>query len=278
MLSDRLGTPQICWHSAQSDQNAVRPSLLVRIRDGEIQGEAVVPVDKSGTRIRQMFSEIAGRYDFMNHFLSAGTDIYWRSRTVRMAMPEGNDPILDVCTGTGDLAFAWRKRASSDTPVIATDFTHRMLCLARDKRASRKVTFLEADTLSLPFQDNQFQIVSVAFGLRNVSSTISGLEEMTRVCRPGGRVVVLEFSLPDHRLVSQAYQWYFRRVLPKLGQLIVRNRQAAYEYLPQSVSQFPCGNDLTAIMEEAGLERTTWQKLTGGIATVYVGYKPEQPV
>ena len=235
-----------------------------------------MPVDKSGIRIRQMFGEIAGRYDFMNHFLSAGSDIYWRSRTVRLASPEGCDPILDVCTGTGDLAFAWRKRAPAGTPVVATDFTHQMLCLAREKTGRRDVTFLEADTLSLPFRDNVFQIVSVAFGLRNVSSTIGGLEEMTRVCRPGGRVVVLEFSLPDQRFVSQVYQWYFRNVLPRIGQLLAKNRQAAYEYLPQSVSEFPGGNELTAIMEEAGLERVVWQKLTGGIATVYVGYKPEQ--
>ncbi|MCR9198927.1 MAG: bifunctional demethylmenaquinone methyltransferase/2-methoxy-6-polyprenyl-1,4-benzoquinol methylase UbiE [Planctomycetaceae bacterium] len=236
-----------------------------------------MPVDKSGSRIRQMFGEIAGRYDFMNHFLSGGTDIYWRWRTVRMARPAGSAPILDVCTGTGDLAFAWRKSAAADTPVIATDFTHGMLKLAEDKRKDRNVVFLEADTQTLPFDDDQFQLVSVAFGLRNVSSTIGGLQEMTRVCRPGGRVVVLEFSLPDNRLLSRTYQWYFRNILPKLGQLLVRNRQAAYEYLPQSVSEFPCGNDLTGIMEEAGLERTSFKKLTGGIATVYIGYKPEQP-
>ena len=98
---------------------------------------------------------------------------------------------------------------------------------------------------------------------------------MTRVCRPGGRVVVLEFSLPDNRLLSRLYQWYFRNILPRLGQLLVRNRQAAYEYLPQSVSEFPSGQQLTDIMEEAGLERTSFHKLTGGIATVYIGYKPE---
>ena len=236
-----------------------------------------MPVDKSGSRIRQMFGEIAGRYDFMNHFLSGGTDIYWRWRTVRMARPEGDAPILDVCTGTGDPAFAWRKSATDGTPVIATDFTHGMLKLAEDKRKDRNVVFMEADTQTLPFEDDQFQLVSVAFGLRNIASTIGGLQEMTRVCRPGGRVVVLEFSLPDNRLLSRTYQWYFRNILPKLGQLLVRNRQAAYEYLPQSVSEFPCGKDLTGIMEEAGLKNTSFRKLTGGIATVYIGYKPEQP-
>ncbi|HAD60970.1 MAG TPA: bifunctional demethylmenaquinone methyltransferase/2-methoxy-6-polyprenyl-1,4-benzoquinol methylase UbiE [Planctomycetaceae bacterium] len=236
-----------------------------------------MPVDKSGNRIRQMFGDIAGRYDFMNHFLSGGTDIYWRWKTVRLARPDGEDPILDVCTGTGDLAFAWRKAASASTRVMGTDFTHGMLKLAEQKKRTRSVSFMEADTQHLPFPNDTFQLVSVAFGLRNVSSTIGGLEEMTRVCRPGGRVVVLEFSLPDNRLISRMYQWYFRNILPMLGQMLVRNRHAAYEYLPQSVSEFPCGPRLTEIMEEAGLEQTSFHKLTGGIATVYIGYKPEQP-
>jgi demethylmenaquinone methyltransferase/2-methoxy-6-polyprenyl-1,4-benzoquinol methylase len=151
-----------------------------------------------------------------------------------------------------------------------------MLKLAEEKKKSRNVVFLEADTQDLPFPDDQFQIVSVAFGLRNVSSTIAGLEEMARVCQPGGRVVVLEFSLPDNRLLSRVYQWYFRNILPRLGQLLVRNRQAAYEYLPQSVSEFPSGSQLTELMEEAGLEQTSYHPLTGGIATVYIGHKPQQ--
>jgi len=235
-----------------------------------------MPVDKSGSRIRQMFGEIAGRYDFMNHFLSAGTDVYWRWRTVRLSQPFNTSPILDVCTGTGDLAFAYRKAVTSDVSIFATDFTHGMLRLAEQKRTDRDVVFLEADTMSLPFPSDMFQIVSVAFGLRNVASTVGGLKEMARVCEPGGKVVVLEFSLPDNRMLSRVYQWYFRNVLPRLGQLLVRNRQAAYEYLPQSVSEFPSGSALTALMSEAGLVKTSYHTLTGGIATLYIGNKPEQ--
>jgi demethylmenaquinone methyltransferase/2-methoxy-6-polyprenyl-1,4-benzoquinol methylase len=236
-----------------------------------------MPVDKSGSRVRQMFSEIAGRYDFMNHFLSAGTDVYWRHRTVALAGALTSGPVLDVCTGTGDLAFAFRRKLTGSGAVFATDFTHAMLSLAEQKRGPRDVVFLEADTLALPFPSDTLEVVSVAFGLRNVSSTIGGLREMTRVCRPGGRVVVLEFSLPDNRMLSRAYQWYFRKILPRLGQLLVRNRQAAYEYLPQSVSEFPSGSQLTGLMEEAGLQDTSFHKLTGGIATVYLGNKPHRP-
>ena len=242
-------------------------------------------VDKSGTRIRRMFGEISGRYDFMNHVLSGGTDFYWRWRTVRRVAPNGDSPILDVCSGTGDLAIAYWKKARGQVRVVGTDFTHEMLVIANQKAAKLPaiksdklppptLSFLEADTQFLPFADDQFQIVSVAFGLRNVSSTLDGLKEMTRVCRPGGRVAVLEFSMPTNRLFGAVYRWYFRNVLPRIGQLLSRNNEAAYSYLPQSVSQFPQGDELAGIMHEAGLTETSWTPLTFGIATLYVGTKP----
>lgn len=233
-----------------------------------------MPVDKTGGRIREMFGEIAGRYDFMNHFLSMGTDYYWRWKAVRLVGPLADAPILDVCTGTGDLAFAFRGHLPETAPVFATDFTFGMLQLAQQKRGQRDVRFIEADTMALPFTDNMFQLVSVAFGLRNVSSTLGGLQEMARVCSPGGKVMVLEFSLPGNKLLSSIYQWYFRNILPMLGQLLVRNRHAAYEYLPQSVSEFPYGAQLTGLMEQAGLTNTRYYPLTGGIASVYIGEKP----
>ncbi len=237
-------------------------------------------VDKSGTRIRRMFGEISGRYDFLNHFLSGGTDIYWRWQTVRRVAPDGNAPILDVCTGTGDLAIAYWKKARGQTRVVGTDFTHEMLVIARQKiaklgsNANSQMAFLEADTQHLPFEDNQFQIVSVAFGLRNVADTLAGLKEMTRVCRSGGRVAVLEFSMPTNRLFCAVYRWYFRNVLPRIGQLLARNSEAAYNYLPQSVSAFPQGAELAGIMQQAGLSECTWVPLTFGIATLYIGRKP----
>jgi demethylmenaquinone methyltransferase/2-methoxy-6-polyprenyl-1,4-benzoquinol methylase len=236
-----------------------------------------MPVDKSDRRIREMFGEISGRYDFLNHFLSAGTDYYWRWRCVRAALVSGELPILDVCTGTGDLAVAFWRRAKGRVRVVGADFTHEMLALANRKVESLPdgaIDFVEADAQRLPFADDRFQIVSVAFGLRNVANTEQGLREMARVCAPGGRVIVLEFSLPRNRLIGGIYGWYFRNILPRLGQVLSRNRQSAYSYLPDSVSEFPSGERLAAMMKSCGLERVTWQPLTIGLATVYVGAKP----
>jgi demethylmenaquinone methyltransferase / 2-methoxy-6-polyprenyl-1,4-benzoquinol methylase len=242
-----------------------------------------MPVDKSERRIREMFGEISPRYDFLNHFLSGGTDYYWRWRTVRSVRPVGELPVLDVCTGTGDLAVAYWRSGKGRLRVVGADFTHEMLTLARHKTASLdaaslnggspSLEFVEADAQRLPFADNLFQIVSVAFGLRNVTDTLGGLREMARVCAPGGRVVVLEFSMPRNAVVGGVYRWYFRNILPRIGQLLSGNKQAAYRYLPESVSEFPCGERLAAMMKSCGLDRVTWKPLTFGIATLYVGTK-----
>ncbi len=240
-------------------------------------------VDKSGQRVRQMFGEISSRYDFLNHLLSGGTDVYWRWRTVRACPPRGEAPILDVCTGTGDLALAYWKKAGGNVEVIGTDFTPEMLRIAERKRDQRtakaaagaSITFLEADTQSLPFEDNRFQIVSVAFGLRNVSDTERGVREMTRVCQPGGRVCILEFSMPSNAVFRSIYRWYFRNILPRIGQFFARNRQAAYNYLPESVSEFPYGQTLVDKLTAWGLENVTHTPFTFGIATLYIGQKPK---
>jgi len=235
-------------------------------------------VDKSGTRVRQMFGEISPRYDFMNHLLSGGTDYYWRWWAVRKIKPQGTAPILDVCSGTGDLAFAFAKTAENETPVIGSDFTHEMLQIANQKEAAKParkkglpVRFLEADTQDLPFPDDMFQIVSVAFGLRNVTDTMRGLKEMARVCQPGGKVAILEFAMPQNKLIGSFYGWYFRNILPRVGQLLARNQQSAYNYLPQSVSEFPYGEDLLELMREAGLKNVGWTPLTFGVAGLYWG-------
>lgn len=243
-----------------------------------------MPVDKSERRIREMFGEISPRYDFLNHFLSGGTDYYWRWRTVRSAAPQGDLPVLDVCTGTGDLAVAYWRAGRGRVRVVGADFTHEMLTRARTKTASvvakagnGVIQFVEADTQQLPFADDQFQIVSVAFGLRNVTDTMRGLREMARVCAPQGRVVILEFSMPQNRVFGAFYRWYFRNVLPRIGQLVSGNRQAAYRYLPDSVGEFPYGERLAAMMKSCGFESVSWSPLTFGIATLYIGTKALSP-
>jgi demethylmenaquinone methyltransferase/2-methoxy-6-polyprenyl-1,4-benzoquinol methylase len=234
-------------------------------------------VDKSQARIRRMFGQIAGRYDFLNHLLSLNLDRYWRWRTVRKAPPQGPAPVLDLCTGTGDLALAYLRAGRGKTPVVGADFCHEMLVIGREKGAKASangaLTFVEADTLRLPFPSDRYQIVSVAFGLRNVGDTDRGLAEMTRVCAPGGKVVVLEFSSPRWEPFRSLYLWYFRHVLPKIGQWLSRNQYDAYSYLPESVGEFPSGEALAERMRHCGLRDVTHHALTLGVATLYVGTK-----
>jgi demethylmenaquinone methyltransferase/2-methoxy-6-polyprenyl-1,4-benzoquinol methylase len=233
-------------------------------------------VDKSPRRIRQMFGEIARRYDLLNHLLSAGMDRWWRRRTVRLAPPNGEGAVLDVCTGTADLALAYWRAGRGRVRVVGADFCRPMLALGRRKRHRAKatnLTLVEADAQQLPFADNVFQVVSVAFGLRNLSDPDLGLREMTRVCRPGGRVAVLEFGMPRTRVLRGLYGWYFRGVLPRLGQALARNRQEAYNYLPASVGEFPQRDALVARMRQAGLCEVRYHPLTFGIAGLYVGTK-----
>jgi demethylmenaquinone methyltransferase/2-methoxy-6-polyprenyl-1,4-benzoquinol methylase len=224
-----------------------------------------------------MFSEIAGRYDFLNHLLSLGVDRYWRSKTVRVVPPDGDRPILDVCTGTADLALAYVRVSGGRVQVIGADFARPMLTIAREKsqRAAcgGALVPVEADAQRLPFPDDAFQIVCVAFGLRNVTHTDRGLEEMVRVCHPGGRVAILEFTMPERWPLRPIYRWYFRRVLPRVGQALAKNRQGAYNYLPASVGTFPQKEELADAMVRAGLHAVRYHSLTFGIATLYVGTK-----
>lgn len=234
-------------------------------------------VDKSSDRIRRMFGEIAPNYDRMNHLLSLNVDRYWRWRTVRTVKPTGEHPILDVCSGTGDLALAYYRASGGKVPIVAADFCPQMLEIGKEKTrragADDRLTFVEADTENLPFDDNHFQIVSVAFGLRNVGDTDRGLREMMRVCRPGGRVVVLEFSMPRWQPFRAAYGWYFRALLPRIGEWLARNEQGAYNYLPESVGQFPSGEALAQRMRAVGMSEVQFYSLTLGMVTLYVGEK-----
>jgi demethylmenaquinone methyltransferase/2-methoxy-6-polyprenyl-1,4-benzoquinol methylase len=235
-------------------------------------------LDKRETRIRRMFGAIAPSYDLLNHLLSFNIDKYWRWRTTRLVPPQGSDPILDLCTGTGDLALAYDRAAGGNVPIVGADFCHEMLVRAvakTDKRqASERVRYLEADVQRLPFPNDSFQISTVAFGLRNVTDTDRGIAEMVRVTRPGGKVAILEFSQPRGRLFGRLYRFYFRHILPRLGQAISRSKDNAYHYLPASVLDFPDGEALAERLRSHGLTAVGWRVFTFGIATLYVGTKP----
>ncbi|MFO0878532.1 MAG: bifunctional demethylmenaquinone methyltransferase/2-methoxy-6-polyprenyl-1,4-benzoquinol methylase UbiE [Gemmataceae bacterium] len=235
-------------------------------------------VDKRESRIRDMFGNIAPRYDLLNHLLSFNIDRYWRWRTTRMVPPRpGAGPILDVCTGTGDLALAYDRASKGEIPILGSDFCRPMLLRAEQKTSARKasdrIVYIEADTQQLPFPDATFQIVSVAFGLRNVTNTQRGLAEMVRVARPGGRIAILEFSRPRGLVFGSLYRLYFKVLLPRIGQLVSRSRDRAYDYLPASVLEFPDGAALGKLMEAAGMVNVRWHPMTFGIATLYVGEK-----
>ncbi len=234
-------------------------------------------VDKSSQRVREMFGQIAPKYDRMNHLLSLNIDRYWRWRTVRLLDPRPDEPILDICTGTGDLALAFHRQTRGRAPIVAADFCREMLAIGEQKKRragiNGQVTFVEADAQHLPFDDDSFQIVSVAFGLRNIADTDRGLSEMVRVCRPEGKVAVLEFSMPQWQPMKTLYGIYFRHVLPRIGQLLARNDQNAYQYLPDSVGEFPQGKALAERMRRSGLSEVTIHPLTFGVATLYIGEK-----
>jgi demethylmenaquinone methyltransferase/2-methoxy-6-polyprenyl-1,4-benzoquinol methylase len=234
-------------------------------------------LDKREARIRRMFGAIAPRYDLLNHLLSMNIDRSWRRRTTRLVPPEGDGPILDLCTGTGDLALAYDQAAGQRLPIVGADFCHEMLVRAIDKthkcNAADRVRYLEADAQRLPFPNDYFQITTVAFGLRNVTDTDRGLTEMVRVTQPGGRVAILEFSKPHHWLFGRLYQFYFRRILPCIGQLVSRSEDDAYRYLPASVLEFPDGEVLAERLRGHGLTDVRWYPMTFGIATLYVGTK-----
>ncbi|MDB5308297.1 MAG: ubiE [Gemmataceae bacterium] len=227
-----------------------------------------------------MFGQIAPWYDFLNHALSLNIDRAWRARTTRLVPPGPADagPILDLCTGTGDLALAYDRAARGAVPIVGADFCHEMLVRAIEKTggagAGGRIRFLEADAQALPFPADTFQIVAVAFGLRNVTDTDRGLAEMVRVTRPGGRVAILEFSRPRNRVLGRVYSFYFRHILPRVGQLLARNQENAYKYLPESVLRFPEYDVLAAKMRDHGLTEVRYELFTFGIATLYVGKKP----
>lgn len=227
---------------------------------------------KRADDIRGMFARIAHRYDLLNRVLSLGLDVRWRHALARRVAAADAGRVLDVCTGTGDLALAFGAR-----PVVGCDFCLPMLARAAPKvaRRGRTVDLVAGDALALPFADGSFGAVTVAFGVRNFEHLERGLGELARVLEPGGVLLVLEFSEP-HGPAAPLLRAWSRTVPPLVGRLVSGDRDA-YRYLPESVGRFPAGAALVARLEAAGLERVRTTPLTGGVATVYEGVRTPHP-
>ncbi len=224
-------------------------------------------------RISKMFGSIAHRYDLLNHLLSFGVDFYWRRKVaqeLRKILTQPHCKILDLCAGTGDLSLTLKRKTTGN--VLAVDFCHPMLRIARKKflQASLAIPVIEADALELPFTSKRFDMVTLAFGLRNLLNHKLALSEIRRVLRPGGRVAILEFSQPQKGLVGLIFRLYFRYLLPQLGGLI-SGVHGPYQYLHDSVSRFPSRESLSQTIRECGFTSVTHQDLTGGIAALYCG-------
>jgi len=226
--------------------------------------------------VESMFDTIAWRYDFLNHFLSFGTDRRWRKKAVKIISAHSIHPvILDVATGTGDLAIAAMK--IDPVKITGIDISEKMLGIGREKIRKKglagKIELFRGDSESIAFEDNSFDVSMVAFGVRNFSDPLKGLTEMNRVTKPGGLLMVLEFSKPVSFPFRQLYNFYFLNILPFFGRLFSKDK-AAYSYLPESVMKFPDNEAFMDIITLSGFKDTRQVKLTGGIATIYTGVKP----
>jgi demethylmenaquinone methyltransferase/2-methoxy-6-polyprenyl-1,4-benzoquinol methylase len=221
--------------------------------------------------VRGMFDGIAHRYDLANHLLSYNIDRYWRAHTVRRVryvLERPDARVLDICCGTGDLALALARHR----PVLASDFSHEMLVRANAKALRKRaaVAVFESDSLCLPVRDGSLDLVTVAFGFRNLANYDAGLAEMRRVLRPGGVAAILEFSQPRSALFGAVYHIYCRRILPLIGAALTGSAEA-YRYLPESVRKFPTADELAGMMRSAGFSRVEFERLTGGAVALHLG-------
>ena len=228
----------------------------------------ISPEDRSPEAIRAMFGSIARRYDLANHVLSCGSDFRWRKRAAGIVAGWNPAKVIDLAAGTGDLTLALEK-ALPQSEIIAADFSEEMLEVARSKGVRRVVT---ADALALPFADGSFGCLTIAFGLRNIKDWNAALREMSRILNPGGHLLILEFSLPEISILRMAYRFYLHRLLPILGSLLTR-RKAAYDYLGDSIEQFPGGESMLRLIESNGFRAAAAEPHSGGIVTIYTATK-----
>ena len=238
----------------------------------------VVPYkDRSASKKQQvadMFDSVSHSYDFLNHFFSLGIDILWRRKAIRMLQGLPSKKILDIATGTGDFAIEALKL--NPDQIIGVDISEGMLNVGREKMKKKGIDHIikmeSGDSENLRFDDNNFDVVIVAFGVRNFEHLEEGLREMNRVLKSGGRAVILEFSKPAVFPFKQLYNFYFRSILPRIGKLVSKDK-AAYTYLPESVKEFPYGDNFVKILAKTGFKNTSCKPLTFGISSIYIGEK-----
>jgi demethylmenaquinone methyltransferase / 2-methoxy-6-polyprenyl-1,4-benzoquinol methylase len=229
---------------------------------------------QAATWVRAMFGSIAPRYDLLNHLLSMNVDRWWRARTVSRVSHMLSKPgarVLDICCGTGDLMLALGAKAKSAT-VYGSDFCHPMLVAARQKVQQRQVrsNLFEADALGLPVADRSLDVITVAFGFRNLVNYQNGFEELFRVLKPGGLAAILEFSTPPNAVLARLYAFYSRAILPAIGGMISGSKDA-YKYLPESVRKFPGAEDLASQMRSSGFDNVRFERMTAGIVALHIG-------
>ena len=224
--------------------------------------------------VAEMFNNISGKYDFLNHFLSMGIDHIWRRKAVNQLKEVRPKKILDLATGTGDFALALLKL--NPDQIIGMDISSGMLEVGKKKMIHKKVDHIISmqlgDSEDMPFEDDYFDGLTVGFGVRNYENLEKGLSEMLRVLRPGGKAVILEFSKPKSFPIKQLFGFYSKRVIPVFGKTISKDSKA-YEYLPESVAAFPEGEDFMNILKKVGYQKVSSKKVSGGIATIYMGYR-----
>ena len=236
-------------------------------------------LSKTPQRIAGMFDAIADRYDFLNHVLSAGIDRRWRRRAIQSLCLTGHERVLDICTGTADLAIAAARAHPSAAEVVGVDFAWAMLQVGRHKivaeRLINRIRLIRGDATRLPIASGSVDAITIAFGIRNVENTNAACNEMSRVLAPGGRVAILEFAIPTIRGVRGLYLWYFNHLLPRIGRLISRD-SAAYGYLPESVRRFASPDEFVTILRHHGFGQISAVPLTFGIVFLYTARKADR--
>ncbi|MCA8919469.1 MAG: bifunctional demethylmenaquinone methyltransferase/2-methoxy-6-polyprenyl-1,4-benzoquinol methylase UbiE [Planctomycetes bacterium] len=242
----------------------------------KLRGDSAVDPrdDKRGPKVRAMFAGIARKYDLLNRIISGGRDQAWRKRTVKMAQLKGGERVLDVCCGTGDLALMFQRLKPKPSEVVASDFTPEMLVIAQQKagKAGVKLPLAAADALHLPFNDAEFDVVSVGYGVRNFQDIDAGLRELARVLKPGGRLAILE-ATPARGLIGRFANWYINRVVPWLGNVLTGSGDKAYSYLADSIQLFPDARALKQRLESAGFTEVRFRKLNLGTMAIHVGVR-----